>query len=453
MSSTREQWGSSLGFLMAAAGSAIGLGSLWLFPYLVGEHGGGLFVLLYILFTFLIALPIFIAEIIMGRSVQKTPIFAFSELSKRSQNWKMAGWVMVFTSFLILSYYSVVAGWSLNYVLMSLTNFTQGKSASQIANLFNILYESADLNIFWHFLFMFLTVSVVYGGVQKGIEKWSKILTPLLFILLIILVVHSATLSGFAKGVKFLFLPDMKHFSASSILAALGMSFFTLSVGMGIIITYGSYMQKNEDIPKTSSIVALMTVAISLLATLMIFPIIFTYNLSPQEGPGLVFKTLPIVFETFKATLVLSTIFFTLLLFTALTSSISLLEMVTASVMEIMHWPRKKSTIVVGIATFIMGIPSAVAGSGSLFPDWHILFGKNFFETIAALATDWLLPLGGLFVTIFVGWRVDKTFKKHEFSRGSHLKPLYFFWSFLLKWVAPIAIILIILKATGMEVF
>ena len=452
MNKQREQWGSRIGFLMAAAGSAIGLGSLWLFPYLVGENGGGLFVLCYIVFTFIIALPIFIAEILMGRSVQRSPIFAFSELSSHSKNWKMAGWIMVFTAFLILSYYIVVAGWSLNYVLMSLSHFTAGKSSEQIASLFDILYKSADLNVFWQFLFTLLTVGVVYGGVQKGIEHWSKILTPLLFIFLIILVAYSATLDGFVEAIKFIFKPNFATFKASSILAALGMSFFTLSVGMGIIITYGSYMKSDEDVPKTSILVAVMTVLVSVLAAMMIFPIIFTYNLSPAGGPGLVFKTLPIVFESLKGTLVLSTLFFVLLVFTAVTSSISLLEELVASLMELLDWPRQKSVLVLGAAVFIVGIPSALAGSGALFPDWKLLYGKDFFETMSSLAPDWLLPMGGLFVSFFVGWKLDKNFRKTQFATGSTMQALYPIWIFLLKWITPVAIFLIILKAAGVDV-
>ena len=276
MAKQREHWGSRLGFIMATAGSAIGLGSLWRFPYVTGENGGGAFVLLYLIFTFLIGIPVFLGELIVGRTAQKSPVNAYSSLSNGSQ-WRMIGWLNIITNFLILSYYSVVSGWSVNYALMSLNHFTMGKTPEQIRSIFDILYKSSDMNLLFHFIFMALTAGVVYGGVRKGIEYWSKILTPALLVLLVGLFIFSVFLPGFPEAAKFILYPDFSKLGPNGILNALGMSFFTLSVGLGILVTYGSYMKPDEDIPKTGFIIGAVSVSVSLFAALMIFPIIFSF--------------------------------------------------------------------------------------------------------------------------------------------------------------------------------
>ena len=315
MQKQREHWSTHLGFIFAAAGSAIGLGTLWKFPYVTGENGGGLFVLIYILCVFFIGVPVFVAELVLGRRAQRGAVGIFATLSNNSAVWKGVGWMGVASSFLIMSYYSILSGWGLNYVFMSLNQFYVGKSAQQIGDVFNTLTASGDITIFWHFIFTALTVAVVYPGVRHGIEYWSKFMTSGLLILLIGLGLYSMTLDGFGKAVHFIFYPDLAKFKPSGALEALGLSFFTLSLGQGIMLTYGSYMRNSEDIPKTSGIIGLMIILISLLAALTIFPIIFTFGFSPEAGRGLVFKTLPVLFAKLPGALLISTTFFILFRF------------------------------------------------------------------------------------------------------------------------------------------
>lgn len=445
----REHWGSRLGVIMATAGSAVGLGSLWKFPYVTGENGGGLFVLAFLIFTFIVGAPIFAAELIMGRKAQKSPVGAFTELSNHSQNWKLLGWLCVLINFIILSYYSVVAGWAVNYTLLSINQFTDNRTPQEIAQVFDTMYESGSINLFWHFIFMLLTVGVVYGGIRKGIEYWSKILMPGLLFILVSLLIYGITLDGFKDAVYFIFYPDLAKFKPSAILEALGLSFFTLSVGMGIMLTYGSYMRKSEDIPKTVITVAIMDVGVALMAALMIFPIIFTFGFQPSEGPGLLFKTLPVIFAKLPGTLVLSTLFFILVVFTALTSAISILEVLTSTFMELVDWSRGKTVLWIGLAVFVFGIPSALSGAGDIFPSWQAMYGKNFFDTIDYVSNYWLLPLSGMLIAVFAGWYLDKNLLKEEFNQGTRLAKLFRPWFFLVRFIAPIAVLLVMLQKGG----
>jgi len=435
----REHWGSRIGFVLAAAGSAIGLGSLWRFPYLTGQNGGGIFVLFYLIFTFLIALPVFVAELIIGRNTQRSAVTAFSDLSNQSTHWKLLGWFNVLTTFLILSYYCVVSGWCVNYAMMSLNHFTAGRTPEQISGIFKIVYSSADINLFWNFIFILLNIGVLYGGIRKGIEYWSRILTPALFVILIGLFFYSMSLSGFKESFKFIFYPDFAKLTPSGILNALGMSFFTLSVGLGIIITYGSYMKPTEDIPKTGFIVGGMTVFVSLMSALMIFPIIFNFG----------FQTFPVLFAQLPGTLVLSTVFFLLLVLTALTSSISLFEVLVSNVMEMFNWARAKSVIICAIAVFVFGIPVALSGSGTIFSNWTAMYGKDYFDTVDYITGSWMMPMAALFTTIFMGWFMDKRLSSQEFVKGTAFLKLLRGWFFMIRWLAPVAIILIILQEGG----
>lgn len=445
----REHWGSRLGFIMAAAGSAIGLGTLWKFPYITGENGGGLFLLVYVACIFLIGMPVFIAELMLGRKAQRAAVGIFASLAKNKPFWKCAGWLGVISSFLIMSYYSVVAGWGLNYVLMSLNQFYHNKDAAQIQEIFNLVESSGDITLFWHAAFTLLTVGLVYPGVRHGIEYWSKIMTSGLLVLMICLCAFSCTLDGFVPALKFLFTPDFANFSPAAILEALGLAFFTLSLGQGIMLTYGSYMRSEEDIPKTALIIGVMIALISLLAGLTIFPVIFTFGFEPQSGPGLVFKTLPVLFAQLPGSLLISTSFFVLFVFTALTSSVAFIEVVAANFMDLSGWTRHKAVIAVGIGTFLFGIPSALSGTNWLFANWPEIYGKTFFETIDNFVSAWLLPIGGLLVTLFAGWVVDAEAAKKEFCKGSQWGFLWGFFHFFMRWVAPAAITCIILQRVG----
>ena len=450
MQKQREHWSSHLGFILAAAGSAIGLGTLWKFPYVTGENGGGLFVLIYVFCTFFIGIPVFIAELILGRRAQRGAVGIFASLSNNSTLWKSVGWLGVISSFLIMSFYSVLAGWGMNYIFMSLNEFYKGLNAQQISQVFETLQSSGDITLFWHFLFTALTLALVYPGVRHGIEYWSKFMTSTLFILLVCLCAYSFTLEGFGQAVKFIFSPDYSHFKASGVLEALGLSFFTLSLGQGIMLTYGSYMRRTEDIPKTSGIIAVMIIFVSILAGLTIFSVIFSFGFSPKSGPGLVFKTLPLLFAKLPGSLFISTTFFTLFVFTALTSAIALVEVVVANLIDLFGWSRQKAVLCTGIACFIFGIPSALSGTNLLFANWSLIYGKTFFATIDSLVSVWLLPLGGLMTAIFAGWFLDKTISSEEFEYGTKYKWLWRPWLFFIKWIAPIAILFIILQQSGL---
>ncbi|MBA3958161.1 MAG: sodium-dependent transporter [Parachlamydiaceae bacterium] len=446
----REHWSSQIGFILAAAGSAIGLGTLWKFPYVTGENGGGLFVFIYILCTFFIGIPIFVAELILGRKAQRGAVGIFASLTHNATVWKGVGWLGVASSFLIMSYYSVLAGWGLNYVFMSLNQFYLNRSAQEISGIFDTLAASGDITIFWHFIFTAITIAVVYPGVRQGIEYWSRFMTSSLLIMLVALCAYTITLDGFGQAVDFLFKPDFSNFKPSSALEALGLSFFTLSLGQGIMLTYGSYMSRTEDIPKTSAIIGSMIILISLLAGLMIFPVIFSFGFTPQEGRGLVFKTLPLLFGKLPGALLISTTFFILFVFTALTSSIALVEVVVANFIDLMGWSRRKAVLVTGISCFIFGIPSALSGSNTLFANWPVIYGKTFLATVDDIVSIWLLPIGGLMISIYTGWFLSTAISKEEFSSGTKWKFLWRPWLFFMRWVAPIAIISIMLQKSGL---
>lgn len=450
MQKQREHWSSHIGFILAAAGSAVGLGTLWQVPYITGENGGGVFVLVYFLCTFLIGVPVFIAELLLGRRSQRGAVGTFITLAEDSPFWKAAGWLGVIAAFLIMSYYTVIAGWGLNYVFMSLNQFYENKTAEEISGIYDIMVKSGDITLFWHIAFSALTISVVYMGIRQGIEYWSKFMMSGLFIMLIGLALYSATLPGFGQAADFLFGLDWKEFKASSALEALGLAFFTLSVGQGVMLTYGSYMRKTEDIPRTGAIIGATVMFVAALAGMMIFPIIFSYGFEPSQGPGLVFKTLPLLFGKLPGSLLISTVFFTLFVFAALTSAIALLEVVVANFMDLQGWPRHKAVLVAGLSCIIFGIPSALSGTDWLFANWIKLYGKNFFDTINLLVASWILPIGGLLVALFTGWKYSKADLEDEFRSGSTWGRLFAPWYFFIKWVAPVGIILIILQKTGL---
>lgn len=450
MHKQRESWSSHLGFILAAAGSAIGLGTLWKFPYVTGENGGGLFVFIYILCTFFIGVPVFIAELVLGRKAQRGAVGVFATLANNSALWKTAGWLGVSASFLIMSFYSVLAGWGLNYVFMSLTQFYKGRTAEEISSVFNLLASSADITLFWHFAFTALTAAVVYQGIRQGIEYWSKFMTIGLLVILVGMCLYATTLSGFWEGVKFILYPDPSRFKPSAAIHALGLSLFNLSLGQGIMLTYGSYMRRSDDIPKTAMIIGGMIVLVSLLAGIMIFPIIFTFGFAPASGPGLVFKTLPVLFAQLPGALFISTFFFVLFVFAALTSAVALIEVVAANFTDLLGWSRHKAVLFVAISCAVFGIPSALSDTNLLFPNWVAIYGKTFFATVDEIVSLWLLPIGALMIAIFTGWALDKEVSREEFNSGSTMRWMWRPWIFFMKWLAPLGIVFIILQQSGL---
>lgn len=436
----RGHWATRFGFVLAAAGSAVGLGNIWKFPYITGENGGGLFVVIYLSCIALVGLPIMIAEVLIGRRTQRSPVGAFQQLRGEGTAWHIVGWMGVISGFVILSYYSVVAGWTINYVLMSVAGAFDGKSANEIGEAFGILYAAGDINLFWHFIFMLTTVAIVVGGVSRGIEVWARVLMPVLFALLLVLFFDAVVQPGFGKAVSFLFVPDASKLHPSGVLEALGHSFFTLSLGMGAMLTYGSYVSKDRDIVGSSAVVSILDTAVALLACLILFPVIFSFGMEPQAGPGLVFKSMPIALSQMAGGRVLGIVFFALLFVAALTSAISLLEVVTSTVIDQLGWARRRAALTSGSLIFLFGVPSALSGGGGIFDSWQALVGKNFFDTFDYLASNWLLPLGGLFVAVFVGWVMPDAMRRAEFAAGSRWGKAYPLWNFAVRYVAPLAI-------------
>ena len=449
MSQVREHWGSRLGFMLAALGSAIGLGVLWKFPYTVGKNGGGLFLFTYFLSVLIIGIPLLIGELLIGRASQRAAIGAFGSLSSQNPRWKMAGWLGVFSSFFIMSFYSVIAGWGMSYILMSLSGLYQRSSSGEIAALFDSLSHSGSITLFWHFLFTLITTGIVFSGVRKGIEYWSKLMTRILFVMLISLLLFSIRLEGFQEALHFIFHPHFDNFHFSSILEALGLAFFTLSLGQGIMISYGSYMKKRENIPQMALIIGVAVIVVATLAALMIFPVIFTFGFQPEQGSGLIFKTLPYLFARLPGSLLISTAFFSLFVFTALTSAIPFIEVVATNLMELAKWPRKKAVGISAIGTFLFGIPSAFAFSGELFPNWQHIYGHNFLDIIDHLVSTWLIPVGGLITALFIGWGMKHEVMKAEFPLGKGWAYIFLGWHFLMKWIIPLTIFFVILQKSG----
>ncbi|OUU20280.1 MAG: sodium-dependent transporter [Planctomycetia bacterium TMED53] len=456
----RGQWSSRWGFILAAAGGAVGLGNIWKFPYITGENGGGYFVLIYLLFILLIGLPIMVAEVLVGRSTQKSPVGAFKSLSSPGSLWAVPGWLGVLTGFIILSYYSVVAGWALHYTWFSMTQGFAGMNADEIGNAFSTLFADGDANIRWHLIFMVLTIGVILGGIQKGVERAARILMPILLVMLLVLLGLAITSDGFGQALEFVFKPDFSKVTAAGVLEALGHSFFTLSLGMGAMITYGSYLKKKEDLVAASGMITILDTVIALVACLVLFPITFTFGLEPQAGPGLVFINLPIAFSQLAGGVFWSTLFFALLVLAALTSAISLLEVVVSTFIDEFKMSRLKATLLCGGTITLFGLPSALSGSpesyfGSGFKE-HSAFlfegetGKNWFDTFDHLASNWFLPIGGLLIALFVAWRVGDKAREEAFTTGSRFARWYGLWLQLLRYVVPVGVIAVILYKIGL---
>ena len=453
MSRTREHWGSRLGFILAAIGSAIGLGVLWKFPYTVGKNGGGLFLFTYFMCVIVIGIPVLIGELLLGRRSQRAAVGAFATLTENKPRWKAAGWFGVISSFLIMSFYSVIAGWGMSYVLMSLSGFYHSLSSKDMAGVFEKLSHSGSITLFWHFLFTVITMGIVLSGVRKGIEFWSKIMTRALFIILFCLFLYSMTLSGFGKAAHFIFYPDIHQFKFSSALEALGLAFFTLSLGQGIMISYGSYMRKQENIPQMACVIGFAVIIVAILAAMTIFPVIFTFGFEPQQGTGLIFKTLPYLFGQLPGALVISTIFFTLFVFTALTSAIPFIEVVATNLMELIGWSRKKAVLTTACSTFLFGVPSALSNSGEIFVNWQNIYGLNFLDTIDNLVSTWIIPIAGLLTALYIGWVLNRDASRDEFPLGKRWQVFFVIWRLFMKWIIPITIFLIILQKSGLVDF
>ncbi|MGE7673337.1 sodium-dependent transporter [Lysinibacillus sp. NPDC094403] len=436
--SSRDQFTTKIGFILAAAGSAIGLGAIWKFPYMAGTNGGSVFILLFILCTFVIGLPVLIAEFMIGRRGQKDAVTSFKEQAP-GKPWYLIGWGGMIIAGLILSFYSVVGGWILSYLGRAIT-FHLNSSNGNYADLFGNIISSPFEAVLVQGLFMLLTVVIVSAGIQGGIEKASTWMMPLLFIFFIILVIRSLTLDGAMEGIKFMFVPDWSYLNAETFLKALGQAFFSLSVGIAVMITYASYLPKSEKIGNSAINVASMNIIISLLAGLVIFPAVFALGYKPDQGPGLVFIILPAVFEQLPLGGLFLTIFFVLLLFATVTSSISMLEIVVAIAIGDKPEKRKKIAWIGGIIIFIVGIPSAL--SFGILSDVKIL-DRSIFDFVDFLTNSIGMPIGAFLISIFAGYYYTKDISRKELATSSLM---FNIWYISIRYVSPIAIFIIFIQ-------
>ncbi|MES1042154.1 sodium-dependent transporter [Peribacillus simplex] len=445
--SKQDQWTSKLGFILAAAGSAIGLGAIWKLPYMTGLNGGGVFFLLFILFTLLIGAPILIAEFTIGRNAQKDAISAYKHIAP-GKPWALIGYGGVVASIILLSFFSVVGGWIISYLARSFTGSLSNLTQEEYGNFFNKIISNPYETVIAQLLFMVFTIWVVQGGVSKGIEKANKYMMPSLFILFIILLIRSLTLDGAMEGVTFFLKPDFSALTGETILMALGQSFFALSVGVSVMVTYASYLSKKEDITKSAFSVVGLNIFISLLAGLVIFPAVFALGFSPSSGPGLVFVVLPAVFNEMALGGIFMFIFFILLLFATLTTAFSILEIVVAAMIKGDAAKRKKASWIAGITVFLIGIPSAL--SFGVLSDVKI-FNLSIFDFADYLTSNIALPVGALFISLFIGYQMKRIEVQKEFESGADPgRSLFKLWYFLIRYIVPIMIILVFLKSTNL---
>ncbi|OLO36489.1 sodium-dependent transporter [Alkalihalophilus pseudofirmus] len=440
----REQWTSRLGFILAAMGSAVGLGNIWRFSYVTGENGGAAFLIIYFLCIILIGIPIMMAEFTIGRRAQSDVVGSFQTLAP-NKPWFIGGFLGVASAFIILSFYGVIAGWTLFYFINYLTGTLWSAPPEGYGAYFDNFITHSTHPILWQFAFMVLTIGVVLVGVKNGIEKTNKILMPILAVLLIVLAGYSLTLGGAKEGLAFLFSPDWSAFRQPEVyLAGLGQAFFSLSLGMGALITYGSYLSKEEKLPGAAYSVASLDTLFAVISGIMIFPAVFAFGIEPGFGAGLAFVTLPDIFDSIAYGGIVGLAFFFLLAAAGLSSAVSLLEVAVAYFIRKFGWSRKFTAIVIGSIIFLLGIPSSL-GLGA----WsHItIFGRDILDSMDFLASNIFLPVGGLIIALFVGWGWSKSEAMKESDFGNTF--IGHLWIFILRFIAPIAIIIIFLSAIG----
>ncbi len=433
----RENWGSRIGFLMAAAGSAVGLGNIWRFPYLAGENGGSAFIIIYLAFALVIGISVMIAEFAVGRRTQLAAVGAYKKLDPR---FTFAGVLGVLSAFFIMGFYPVVGGWASAYVLKSFTGLLSNPAG--IGDVFGAFIGNPIEPLAWMLFFLLLNILIVAKGIAGGIEKAGKILMPTLFVLLILIAIRSITLPGASAGLSFLFKPDFSKVSGGTILAALGQAFFSLSLGMGCMMTYGSYLNKSENLPSNALIVTIMDTSIAILAGIAIFPALFAFGLEPAAGPGLVFVVVPQIFAAMGGLGTLfSAIFFVALTVAALTSSVSLLEVVVAYLIDQRGWGRKKSVYSAGAIMVVTGTLSSLSMG---LMSGVLVLGVGFFDFFDILTDKIFLAIGGMILAIFVGWFMNKDDLKDELTNGGTIQfGLFNVWYNLVKYVIPIAIAIV----------
>jgi len=440
-------WSSRFAFILAATGSAVGLGNIWKFPYITGENGGGAFVLVYLFCVLLIGIPIMIAETMLGRRSQRNPIETMQILTEEAgadKNWHYLCWMGVIAGLLILSYYSVIAGWASAYVFKAFAGSFFDADAKEIKTIFNNFVGSPIQLIFWHSLFMLATMLIVVRGINNGLEKATQYLMPSLFVLMFLLVGYAMTTGSYFQGLQFLFIPDFSKLTSNSVLTAMGHAFFTLSLGMGAIMVYGSYLPKNISIAKTAFLIAGADTIVALLAGIAIFPIVFANNLHPNSGPGLIFETLPIAFGSMTGGWLMGILFFVMLTIAALTSSISLIEPAVAWLVENKGFSREKACAWTGGLTWVLGL-----GTVFSFNVWSdvTFFERTIFQLLDYLTANLMLPIGGFCIAIFAGWMMKSQHSAEELDMPTQAG--YDAWKLLISYVAPAAVFFVFLHVVG----
>ena len=447
--SSHGEWSSRTAFILAATGSAVGLGNIWKFPYITGENGGGAFVLIYILCVIFIGIPIMLAEVYLGKRGRLNPIASIkyiSEKENRSRNWQVIGLIGILAGILILSYYAVIAGWTMAYSVRTAFGTLNNIDALGAATIFENLISDPERLLAWHTIFMIITVVVVAKGVKSGLESAVIRLMPALLVLLLALVIFSSIEGKFYDGLSFMLYPDFSQVTWKTVLIAMGQAFFSLSLGMGALMVYGSYLSSDISIPQTCVIVALLDTLVALLAGLAIFPIVLSSGLEMTQGPGLIFQTLTVAFAAMPGGQLFGTLFFILLIFAAWTSSISLIEPMIIWLIEKYNITRIRAAIIAATFAWIIGIGTIL--SFNIGAEIKI-FNMTIFELLDYLTSNILLPMGGIMITIFVGWLVAKENIDVELEIKSNI--LRFIWYFSARIVAPIAVIFVMLNALGLN--
>jgi NSS family neurotransmitter:Na+ symporter len=446
VSDERDFFSGRFAVVAAVAGSAIGLGNIWRFPYVAGANGGGAFLLVYLVCVIAIGIPVMTSEFVIGRSAQKNPYGAFKALAP-GKPWYLIGLMGVAAAFMILAFYTTVAGWTLEYFYQAVTGNLIGKTDADLTVMFDNFLKSSFRPLLWFLLFMGLTGFIIISGVREGIERYTKVMMPFLFVLLILLCIRSLTLPGAKAGLQFLFHPDISKLTPKVMLEALGQAFFSLSVGMGTLITYGSYIKKNENLASSAGLVTLADTGIAIIAGIAIFPAVFALGGSPASGTGLVFIVLPGIFQKIPMGNIFAIIFFLLLAIAALTSTISVLEVIVAYLVEELKMSRRKATIAATLSVSALGIVT-VLSFGAL-SNIQVL-GKNIFGVLEYLTSNIMLPVGGLFIVLFIGWFFSPALTRKELTNDGALKgrllPLFMF---IVKFIAPVAIAMVFLYSLG----
>lgn len=443
MSKPRAQFATRIGVIAASVGSAIGLGNIWRFPYEAGQHGGGAFLLVYILFVFAIGVPIICSEFLIGRSSHSNVLGAFQKLERKGSKWHLISYVGILSSLMILSFYSVVAGWTLEYTMQAVTGGLKESSPDYLANYFQEFTTQSNRSLMWTIVFLLLNYLIIRKGLKNGIERMSNIMTPLLFVILLVFCVNSLMMPGAADGLKFLFVPDFSKITPKVMLGALGQAFFSLSLGVSTLITYASYFKKDVPLVRSASIIAGLDTLFAIVAGLIIFPALFTYGIEPTEGPKLVFEVLPYIFSQTPGGQIWAAAFFFLLFLASITSTISMSEISISFFCEEWKMTREKASMLNTVIAIVFG--SLCALSFGAAADWKI-FGMTVFDLFNFTTANLLMPVCGIVFAIFAGWFMDKKLVRSQLTNDETLKVrTYKSIVFSLRYIAPLAILSIFL--------